>query len=148
MNHWFPGLAEHKTLPLDGINPLTSVWLGNQSRIAAHYDFPQNLACNAVGHRTFTLFPPEQISQFISGPYGVCARWSGCQHGGFCRALTLNVSRNLPKPCSMHSVARLEPGDVLFIPSMWWHHVEACDAFNVLISHLVARYASLFGPAQ
>jgi hypothetical protein len=32
-------------------------------------------------------------------------------------------------------VAELEPGDAIFIPSMWWHHVEALAAFNVLVNY-------------
>jgi hypothetical protein len=31
--------------------------------------------------------------------------------------------------------AMLEPGDAIFIPSMWWHHVQSLDAFNILINH-------------
>src|SRR3546814_17219520 len=27
------------------------------------------------------------------------------------------------------------PGDAVFIPSMWWHHMEALDAFNVLVNY-------------
>jgi hypothetical protein len=27
------------------------------------------------------------------------------------------------------------PGDALFIPSMWWHQVEALENFNVLINY-------------
>jgi hypothetical protein len=32
-------------------------------------------------------------------------------------------------------VAELGPGDAIFIPSMWWHHIEALDAFNVLVNY-------------
>jgi hypothetical protein len=32
-------------------------------------------------------------------------------------------------------VAELEPGDVLFYPALWWHQVEALDAFNAMVNY-------------
>ena len=32
-------------------------------------------------------------------------------------------------------VAELEPGDAIFIPAIWWHHVRAFDRLNVLVNY-------------
>jgi hypothetical protein len=32
-------------------------------------------------------------------------------------------------------VAELEPGDAIFIPSLWWHQVEALGPFNILVNY-------------
>ena len=37
-----PGFLQHNSLPLIEAEPLATLWIGNKSRIAAHYDVPDN----------------------------------------------------------------------------------------------------------
>ena len=45
-------------------------------------------------------------------------------------------------------VAELGPGDALFIPSMWWHHVESLSDFNLLVNYWwIDSHQALGSPA-
>ena len=63
-----PGFRSDNDLPLADLDPLISIWLGNRSRIAAHFDQPDNIACCAAGRRRFVLFPPSEIANRIGSP--------------------------------------------------------------------------------
>jgi hypothetical protein len=93
-----------------------------------------NIACCLVGHRRFTLFPPEQVANLYPGPLeptpgGQVISMVDFEnpnfelHPGFADALAAG------------EVAELEPGDVLVYPALWWHHVQALDAFNIMINY-------------
>lgn len=133
-NRWFSKLLADNDFKIPNANPLTSLWIGNQSRIAAHYDFPTNVACNVVGKRRFTLFPPEQISNLYVGPIEFAP---GGQEISLVDFANPDFER-FPKfkdAIDSAFVAELDAGDALILPSMWWHHVEALTPFNVLITH-------------
>jgi hypothetical protein len=131
---YFEGLAEANPTPLGGRDPIVSIWIGTRTRIAAHNDFPHNLACCAVGRRRFILFPPEQYANLYLGPIDHTpagravsmvdfAAPDFAEHGRFREAL------------AHAQAAELAPGDAIFIPSMWWHHVEGLEPFNVLVNY-------------
>jgi len=65
---YFDGLHEANHVDLGTRDPIESIWIGTRTRIAAHNDFPDNLACVAVGRRRFTIFPPEQYANLYLGP--------------------------------------------------------------------------------
>ncbi|WP_285164841.1 cupin-like domain-containing protein [Shewanella goraebulensis] len=134
INQFLPGLADDNSLKLEPIRPLTSVWLGNQSRIAAHFDFPQNLACNVVGKRTFTLFPPEQVSNLYIGPMEFAPGGQEISMVDFDNP-DFEKYPKYKQALAAAKTAELEAGDVLYVPSMWWHQVSGIESFNVLITH-------------
>lgn len=129
-----PGFREHNDLALDALNPLVSIWMGNRTRIAAHFDNPDNIACVAAGRRRFTLFPPDQIANLYIGPLDFNPAGQAISLVDFHRP-DFERFPLFRKALDNALVAELEPGDALFIPCLWWHHVEALEAFNVLVNY-------------
>lgn len=135
VDEWLPGFRKANNLCLkEGIVPLVSIWLGNKSIVAAHYDCPDNLACSVAGKRTFTLFPPEQLENLYVGSLDITP--SG-RPVSMVDLLNPDFEK-FPKfkdALSASLVAELQPGDALFIPGMWWHHVHAQSQLNVLVNY-------------
>lgn len=129
-----PGLTAQNPLPLDGISPLVSLWLGNRSHVVAHYDVPDNIACVAAGRRRFTLFAPEQLDNLYPGPLDFTPAG---QPVSMVDARQPDFSRYPKYRTALQQalVAELEPGDAIYIPSMWWHQVEGLSDLNVLVNY-------------
>lgn len=131
---YLPGFVAGNAVDLGERDALASIWIGNRSRVPTHQDLPSNLACVAAGHRRFTLFPPEQLRNLYIGPLDVTPAG---QPVSLVDPAAPDLAR-FPKFAEawQHAqVAELGPGDALFIPGMWWHHIEALDAFNVLVNY-------------
>ena len=133
LDRWFPGFRKENDLVLDDCEPLVSLWIGNRIRVSAHFDVPDNIACCIAGRRRFTLFPPDQLDNLYVGP------WDRTPAG---QAISLvdfddpDFDRfpNFREALDNAYVVTLEPGDALFLPSMWWHHVEGLDGINLLVN--------------
>ncbi|MDG2524170.1 cupin-like domain-containing protein [Stenotrophomonas sp. HITSZ_GD] len=131
---YLPGLREENDLDLSTRDPLFSVWVGNRTRIAAHQDVPDNIACVAVGHRRFTVFPPDQLRNLYIGPLDLTPAGQPVSLVDFAAPDPARFPR-FAEALAHAQVAELEPGDAIFIPSLWWHHVEGLDSFNVLLNY-------------
>lgn len=131
---FLPGMRADNDLAFDVDDAIFSVWVGNRSRIAAHYDVPDNIACVAAGRRRFTLFPPEQLPNLYVGPLDLTPAGQAISLVDF-HAPDLARFPRFTQAMAHARVAELGPGDGLFIPGLWWHHVEALDAFNVLLNY-------------
>jgi len=129
-----PGFRSENDIRLDVPNPLVSIWLGNRSRIAAHFDQPDNVACCAVGRRRFILFPPEEIANLYPGPIDFTPAGQIISMVDF-EEPDFEKYPRFREALEHAQVADLEPGDALYVPSMWWHHVESLEVLNVLINY-------------
>ncbi len=134
MRDFFIGLAEENALPLGERRPLESIWIGTRTRIAAHNDVPDNLAVCAVGKRRFTLFPPEQFANLYPGPLENTPAGRPVSMVDL-RQPDFAAYPRFREALAAAQVAELEPGDAIFIPSLWWHHVEGLAPFNVLVNY-------------
>ncbi len=131
-----PGFAQANDAGLagQGIDALASIWIGNRVTASCHFDTPDNLACCAVGRRRVTLFPPEQIDNLYPGPLDPTPGGQVVSVVDFDRPDFARYPRFRDALASARH-AELEPGDALFIPSMWWHHVRSLAPFNVLVNY-------------
>ena len=129
-----PGFRTENDFNFGGRAPVASIWIGNRTRIAAHHDLPDNLACVVAGHRRFTLFPPEQIANLYVGPLEFTPAGQAISLVDFSNPDFERFPR-FAQALEVARVAELGPGDAIFIPSMWWHHVESLDPFNVLVNY-------------
>jgi hypothetical protein len=129
-----PKFENGNAMPLmdDEVQP--TMWIGNNGRVSPHYDVHRNLACVMAGRREFTLFPPDQIENLYLGPIldapgGVPISLVDVMHPDL---------EKFPRYANALEFAQqtvLEPGDAIFIPSLWWHGVASLEPLNVLVNY-------------
>jgi hypothetical protein len=129
-----PGFRTENDIRLDAPDALVSIWLGNRSRIAAHFDQPDNIACCAAGRRRFILFPPTEIGNLYPGPIDFSPAGQIISMVDF-EEPDFDAFPRFRLALEQALVAELEPGDAIWVPGMWWHHVEGLDVLNVLINY-------------
>ncbi|MET0288458.1 MAG: cupin-like domain-containing protein [Pseudoxanthomonas sp.] len=131
---WLPGFRGENDLGLGEHDPLASIWIGNRTRIAAHQDVPDNIACVVAGRRRVTLFPPDQLANLYIGPLDRTPAGQAVSMVDFANPDLQRFPR-FAEAWRHARVVELEPGDAILIPSMWWHHMEALAEFNILVNY-------------
>ena len=112
---------------------LISLWLGNRTRTAAHWDLPQNLACVVAGRRRFTLFPTEQLPNLYVGPLDFTLAGQPISLVDI-ESPDLEKYPRFTKAWDEARQSELGPGDALYIPSLWWHAVESLEEIGAMIN--------------
>jgi hypothetical protein len=129
-----PGFEKENQLKILDASVQPRIWLGSAVTTPAHFDESNNVACVICGTRRFTLFPPEQIGNLYIGPIG---------HAPTGTPISLVSLRNpdferFPRfrdALAAALTAELGPGDAIYIPTLWWHHVESLAKYNVLVNY-------------
>ncbi len=129
-----PGFAKENRLAALPESILPRIWLGNAVVTPAHFDESNNVACVVAGRRRFTLFPPEQIANLYIGPLGYAPTGTPISLVSF-REPDFKRYPRFRQALAAAQVAELEPGDAVFIPTLWWHHVESLEKYNALVNY-------------
>jgi hypothetical protein len=129
-----PGFAlENRVTVLDAA-VLPRIWLGNAITTPTHLDEWNNIGCVVTGRRRFTLFPPEQIVNLYIGPLDFAPTGAPMSLVSL-RDPDLTRFPKFRAALAAAVSAELAPGDAIYIPPLWWHHVESLQSFNVLVNY-------------
>jgi len=124
----FPSIASDFHLPENMLlseQIFSSVLRVSSSRVRVwtHYDVMDNIYCQVVGHKQAVLWPPSEAEKlYLVGD----------------KSKVIDIDHpDLEKfplfPMAKQYRAELEPGDILFIPALWFHNMLARD-FGVAVN--------------
>ena len=135
----FPELLPHvPDLPYlaGGAEGYRQLWIGSGGHVVnLHFDPTHNLIAMLTGQKRVTLVPPDNMGSMYPAPLD-CRL--GDAIGSQVTLLAPDFERHPRAPAELAKaqVATLEAGDVLYIPPMWWHHVESFG-LNVMLNKWV-----------
>ncbi|XP_057292166.1 tRNA wybutosine-synthesizing protein 5-like [Hydractinia symbiolongicarpus] len=129
----FPDLSKNLIIPelFDKDKFFSSVFRISSSNIQlwTHYDVMDNILIHLTGQKKVVLFPPnELLNLYMNGD----------------KSEIIDIDKaDLTKYPRYKNVKRyeciLQPGDILFIPALWFHNVRSLDfsvSVNVFWKHL------------
>ena len=100
-----------------------NLWFGPAGTISPlHFDRSHNLLHQHWGHKHVVMVDPSHFHLLKPG-----SKNSGSPHVSSLDLVTSGFNIDLSRlnaPC-LETI--LEPGDVLFVPAFWWHHVISID---------------------
>jgi hypothetical protein len=131
---FFSEFAQSHPMPWAPSTAQPRIWIGNAAKVATHNDPFENVAVVAAGRRRFTLFPPSAEGDLYMGPHDPTpagARISMVH----VTAPDFDRYPRFRAALEAAQTAELLPGDAIFIPRDWYHHVEALERFNVLVNY-------------
>ncbi|MEM7220921.1 MAG: cupin-like domain-containing protein [Pseudomonadota bacterium] len=109
------------------------LWAGSGGHtVDLHHDRLLNFIAQYAGRKRVTLFPPDALPHLYPAPLH---RTVGGVPRSLVKVLRVDAERYPRFESALESarVVTLEPGDELYIPPLWWHHVESAG-FNLMVN--------------
>lgn len=129
-----PGFLPDHPLPALAAQIQPRLWIGNRVTTPAHFDAFHNLAVVACGRRRFTLFAPEQVRNLYIGPLDFAPTGAAISMARLDQVDDPRFPR-LHEALEHSLVSDLAPGDAIYIPPLWWHHVASLQSLNALVNY-------------
>ncbi|MEO8365024.1 MAG: cupin-like domain-containing protein [Pseudoxanthomonas sp.] len=129
-----PGFLHDHPLPALAAHIQPRLWVGNQVTTPTHFDASHNLAVVACGRRRFTLFAPEQVRNLYIGPLDFAPTGAAISIARLDQVDDPRYPR-LRQALEHSIVADLQPGDAIYMPPLWWHHVVSLERLNALVNY-------------
>ncbi len=129
-----PEFARENSSDLPPNSAVARLWIGNRATVSTHFDLSENLAVVIAGRRRFTFLPPEQVRNLYVGPFDFTFAGPPVSMVDL-RDPDLERYPRFAEALETAESAELEPGDAVFVPYMWWHHVEALEPVNMLLNY-------------
>lgn len=140
-----PGFEAENVLPLLAPAVRPRLWVGTAIVTPAHFDESHNVACCVAGRRRFTVFPPEQVANLYVGPLDHAPTGTPLSLVDFA-APDFDRFPRFREALAHARVAELAPGDAVYLPPLWWHHVASLERFNMLVNYWWVRAAPGHAP--
>jgi hypothetical protein len=131
---YVPGFAASHPMPLVPEDVPPRAWIGNASKVATHNDPVDNVAVVAAGRRRFTLFPPSAQPDLYMGPDHPTPAGTPVSMVHVTKP-DFDLYPRFRAALDVAQEAELGPGDAIFIPKDWYHHVEALEPLNMLVNY-------------
>lgn len=120
--------------------PATFLWVGSaDTRSSFHFDLTDNMNVQVYGRKRFTLVSPELSAHVYPFRFNVAKSRVDPED------IDLEAFPNFSKAIVMQAV--LEPGDVIFIPRLWWHNVRSLEP-AISLNHFYGEKSSLMSLAR
>lgn len=126
-----PGLVDRGR---DGERGAFSFWFGPAGTVTPlHHDGTNILFCQIFGRKRFTLYAPSETA-LLEGARGYYAGVSGVERDPSDDPRLAGVPAR---------IVELSPGETLFLPVGWWHHVRSLDV-SISVSFLGLHHPNRF----